>query len=310
MASNLRIQFLDEASSNKSEKTEIVFRRMWKRIEAIEKETRKTLDEGFSKGEYTALLSKLNSSAVMSFNVNKSIVMKYVSWLVERGVLDNEYVDAISQLRFEDVSFAGEYAKKYFKDFDMLREAIEDTILIAERVDESQFDTIVSAMYLSWFGIKSETICQIKKDDLTDSGVVVNGVEVRIPCSILDFLKEYAVAEGFQQQARGLITHKYVPSSYLLRTSKREQLDVKTLRTILAHFTEICEDGFKFHLDRIYWSGIYSRAYAYEILNGSLQPSDYDTLEKVFNETYNDKLVANKRLRSYQAYKNYYYDKT
>lgn len=167
MTSSVRVQFLDEVLPNMSEKSEIVFRRTWKRIEAIEEEIGGTLENGLSKEKYTALLSKLKSNSVVSFNVYKSIVMRYMNWLVANNLIDPQQLEPISQLRFEDVALDDEYSRKFFKDFDMLREAVEDTILIAERADDAQFDTVVAAIYLSWFGVKSEDTCGIEKKDLT-----------------------------------------------------------------------------------------------------------------------------------------------
>lgn len=307
MASDVRVQFLDDLSADMSDKTKIMFLRTWKRIEAVESEIGKTLENGFSREDYIALFGKFSSGVVMSFMVYKASVVKYINWLVKHNQLDDNALETLNQIRFEDISFDDRYSREYFKDFNALREAVEDTILIAECADDTRFDTIVASIYLSWFGIKPEDACNIEKNDLTESGVKVNGKEVVIPDSVLDFFKEYAKAEGFQQQARGLITHKYIPSIYLLRTSKADHLDVKTLRTMIARFTNICDGGIKFQLDKIYWSGIYNRAYAYECVNGSLKPFDFKTLEAVFNETYGDKLVANKRLRSYQSYRDFYH---
>jgi hypothetical protein len=290
-----------------SEKTEIVFQRTWRRIETIESELGKTLEDGFTREDYIALFSKFSSGVVMSFVVNKASVVKFINWLVEHDQLGVDTLETLNQIRYEDISFDDRYSREYFKSFDALREAVEDTILMAECADDTRFDTVVAAMYLSWFGIKPEDACNIEKDGLTAAGVMVNGKTVFIPDSVLDFLKEYSEAEGFQQQARGLITHKYVPSKYLLRTSKADHLDVKTLRTMITRFSQICDGGIKFQLDKIYWSGIYSRAYAYECTNGLLKPFDFKTLESVFNETYGDKFVANKRLRSYQSYRDFYH---
>jgi hypothetical protein len=320
----MRTKFLEEVFAGQSEKTANAFYVKWMQIEAVEKEIGKTIEDGLCEENYILFLSKFKSRTVVSFYVLKSAIMRYMRWLLEKGYIDAQKLDAMAALRFEDVPLDDEdYSRKFFKDFDSLRETVESMILIAIDeygvIDEARYDTEVAAIYLSWFGVSQEDICKIEKRDLTDSGVMVNGKEVYLPDFVSDFLKKYAVSEGFQQQSRGLMMRKYTSTSYLLRTckTKNDMLSVTNLRTSISHFSEIYnkyqkenddgkdnKKGHQLNLSTIYWSGIYSRAYEYECENGLIQPFDYDTIKKIFGETYDqDRFVANKRLRSYQAYK-------
>ncbi|MDD5022442.1 MAG: hypothetical protein PHR82_10000 [Endomicrobiaceae bacterium] len=65
----------------------------------------------------------------MSFVVNKASVVKFINWLVEHDQLGVDTLETLNQIRYEDISFDDRYSREYFKSFDALREAVEDTLL-------------------------------------------------------------------------------------------------------------------------------------------------------------------------------------
>ncbi len=109
MVSDARVRFIEEVSSSMSEKTEIVFQRTWRRIETIESELGKTLEDGFTREDYIALFSKFSSGVVMSFVVNKASVVKFINWLVEHDQLGVDTLETLNQIRYEDISFDDRY---------------------------------------------------------------------------------------------------------------------------------------------------------------------------------------------------------
>jgi len=62
-----------------------------------------------------------------------------------------------------------------------------------------------------------------------------------------------------------------------------------------------------FTYDKIYWSGIFNRAYIYELENGEIKPGDVETMETIFQQKYPSVAVANKRLRDYQKFKEHFF---
>lgn len=182
--------------------------------------------------------------------------------------------------------------------------------MTADRIDERIFSTQIAAIYMAWCGVKLEDALLVKKSDVKDNCVYVKGKPIFPNSTILAFLQEYRYETEYNSQARTIVTFKYVPSQWLFRSTKSAHIDSeKTMRIFIRNLGKYGTDdgnGSIFNYDKIYWSGIYSRAYDYECKHGIIELGDVKTINKVFQEDTTTQL-ANKRLRSYRRYAEYFF---
>lgn len=202
----------------------------------------------------------------------------------------------------------GYTTEKYFKDFHSLQQSIEDTLWAAERIDDRIFSTQITAIYLAWCGYTAEEAVSIKKDEVFEDHIDSSGHKCFPNDKIMEYIKDYRDATEYESQGRGVITLKYVYSDLLLRTCRADSVDTKTLRIMLRGFGKSSgEEVNLFTYDKIYWSGIFNRAYIYELENGEIKPGDVETMETIFQQKYPSVAVANKRLRDYQKFKEHFF---
>ena len=161
---------------------------------------------------------------------------------------------------------------------------------------------------MAWCGYTAEEAVSIKKDEVFEDHVDSSGHKCFPNDKIMEYIKDYRDATEYESQGRGVITLKYVYSDLLLRTCRADSVDTKTLRIMLRGFGKSSgEEVNLFTYDKIYWSGIFNRAYIYELENGEIKPGDVETMETIFQQKYPSVAVANKRLRDYQKFKEHFF---
>ena len=304
---NYRDEYINNFKVNESCKITVI--NFFKRINKFELKIRKNLEDGYSKEQFINLLSSFNNTNVPSFLNCKSTIKKYIEYLCDNNVLDKCYLSNIESVNYDDIDTAHVFDMKFYKNFKTLQDAIELCLMVANRIDERIFSTQIAAIYMAWCGVKLEDALLIKKEDVKEDCIYVNGKPIFPNSTILEFIKDYRDETEYNSQARTVVTFKYVPSEWLFRSTKAGQIDEKNMRIFIRNLGKYGTDDGKgsiLNYDKIYWSGIYCRAYAYECENGVIQVGDTQTINKVFQEN-NTKLLANKRLRAYRRYAEYFF---
>ncbi len=305
-----RHQFIEEyASDSFSEMSFRTLESMWKRIERAEKALGKRLEDGYTKEEYIHLFGKLNVATTQVLIVMKSKIMQYIRFLQQEGVVTDQCAADLKSINVSDLNVADCYDRRYFKDFASLQSAIDSTLVAAERVDDAIFGTAITALYLAWCGLSIEQAIEVKKADVQDDCIITAGKTIKPIPQIMDYIQEYRDAVGYQSLSKALINLKYVPSEWLLRTTRRGKLDVSNhLRILINQFGNSSEQSKNlFNYDKVYWSGIYMRAYSYECANGQIEANDISKIEQVFEETYPNTALANRRLYDYHLFRDHFY---
>lgn len=281
----------------------------WKRVQRFEEENGNTLEDGYTKEEFVRLISSFNISNVSGFLGDKSRLRKYLEWLVETKDLDPNIVSALTSVGYDDIDASRLFELKFFKDFQDLQDTIETTLVVADKVDERIFATQIAAIYMAWCGLQMEEALQIRKQDVKDDHICVVDRVIYPNATIMQFIKDYRDATEYQSAARAIITLKYTPSEMLFRTARSGYVDSpKTMRIFIRNFGKSGgEDSNMFHYDKVYWSGVYNRAYLYECANGLIHQGDIETISKLFNENYTSISVANKRLQAYRKFVQYFF---
>ena len=300
--SSYRSQYIQSGNENISEQSIAVYDAFWKRLQKSEDAVGKPMEDGYTTEEYVKLIDGMNVSNISAFLTYKSKINRYLKWLNGNGLLDQEFVDNLRLVKYDMVPSYHVYDTKYFKDFHSLQQSIEDTLWAAERIDDRIFSTQITAIYLAWCGYTAEEAVSIKKDEVFEDHIDSSGHKCFPNDKIMEYIKDYRDATEYESQGRGVITLKYVYSDLLLRTCRADSVDTKTLRIMLRGFGKSSgEEVNLFTYDKIYWSGIFNRAYIYELENGEIKPGDVETMETIFVA------VANKRLRDYQKFKEHFF---
>ena len=296
-------------SLNVADNSKLTVINFFKRVSRFELQIKKTLEDGYSKEDFADLLSSLNNTNIPSFLNCKSTIKKYIEYLCDNDVLDKLYLSNIENVNYDDLDTSHVFDAKFFKDFKSLQDAIETCLLNAERIDERIFSTQIAAIYMAWCGVRLKDALFIKKEDVKDDCIYVKKQPIFPNSTILEFVKDYRDETEYHSQARAIVTFKYIPSEWLFRSTKAGQIDEKNMRIFIRNLGKYGTDDGKgsiLNYDKIYWSGIYCRAYDYECKYGTIQIGDTQTINKVFHEQ-NTKQLANKRLRSYRRYAEYFF---
>lgn len=306
--SSYRSQYIHSGNENISEKSIAVYDAFWKRLKKTENTVGKPMEDGYTTEEYIKLIDGMNVSNINAFLTYKSRINRYLKWLNSNGLLDNKFLDNLRRVKYDMIPSYHVYDAKYFKDFHSLQQAIEDTLWVAERIDNRIFSTQITAIYLAWCGFTAEEAVSMRKDEVFKDHIELAGQKYFPNNKIMEYIKDYRDATEYESQGRGVITLKYVYSDLLLRTCRSDRVDTKTLRIMLRSFGKSGgEEVNLFAYDKIYWSGIFNRAYIYELENGEIKPGDVKILEMIFQQKYSSVAVANKRLRDYRKFKEYFF---
>lgn len=309
--SSYRRQFIESyVSDNRFTELSIrTFGDIWKRIGKAEEALEKSLEEGYSKEDYINLLERLNIATIPVLTVMKSKILQYIKYLNAEGVIPDQCVKELESVTIKDLKVAGYYDRRYFKDFESLQDAIDSTLIAAERVDDAIFGTAITAIYLAWCGLTIEEAVQVKKADVLDDCIVTAGKTISPLTQIMEYIKDYRDATEYQSLGRAIITLKYVPSEWLLRNTRCDHFDSGTrLRISINQFGNSSEESKNlFNYDKIYWSGIYSRAYIHERTYGVIQANDVPKIEEIFGEKYPNVALANRRLYDYHLFREHFF---
>lgn len=308
--SSYRSQFIQSniEKENLSGASVQVINAFWKRIERAERELGKKLEDGYSKEEYISLIEKLNVTSLHVLMPTKSRIGQYLKWLSEQGALDREYAETLYSVTYDDIKPEVVYESKYFKDFGSLQNAIESTLWAAEKVDDDVYAMQISVIYLAWCGLTIEEALQIKKSDVGEDSIAVGEKVISPIGTIMKYIQDYRDATEYQSQGRSIITLKYIPSEWLFRSSRTDHVDSpKRMRIYIRMFGQSSGEPNIFNYDKVYWSGVFNRAYIYECSHGPVKPGDIEKIEMLFGEKYASVSYANKRLYEYHRFKNHFF---
>ena len=319
--SSYRSQYILKNTANMIESSAVSVRDFWNRVSAIERQIGKPIESGYSKDDYITLFTNLHLRNRSILHTAKGRVSGYVKYLYDCGVVSEDNLLACRSVSFNDIPANVVFDDGYFKDFQSLKDNIDTTIHIADRCDDHVFDTQVVALYLAWCGVSADEAVQILKEDVHDDYIQVGSRKVRPNKTIIERILEYRDAEGYRSWASCIIFLKYKSSPFLLRTKSDSQMDSKTLRSRIRAFNQIkkepeaadqlmnlpSSESCLLRYDRVYWSGIFHRAYLYELANGEIVRSNIDLLSELFNESYSNFKSAYSRFQEYTRYRDYFF---
>lgn len=304
-----RTLYIESNMAETSQASDVAIQNFWLRVAKFENSKGKRLEDGYSPADYVELLEHFNVINVNMFYSTKSRISAYLKWLVGQGLIDQSYVDNLRGVKYAEVSPDRIYDLKYFPSFESLQDAIKNTLFAAERIDDAVYALHISALYLAWCGLSIEEALALKKSDVKEDHIIVGDRALYPSNIIMNHLVEYRDAVSYEQQGKGVIVRKYMYSDYLFRTSSAPHVaSPKNLRIFLRVFGKSGGEENIYNYDKVYWSGLFRRAYEYECENGMLYASNIELLEQLFQEKYANVSAAFKRLSEYQKFRDYFYE--
>lgn len=284
-----------------------VFDRVWKKVLAFEKQTGQSLDDSFTKDQYVSMFNSMRIRHTSIFFNYKSHVMSYVRYLIANGALPKEQEDILASVTVDDLKINESSGVQYYKNLNMLYQAIRESIKVSECYDKTLFDLSASILYLAWYGLSEEQIISFPKENVLDDGLVIDGENVEVPFNILQVLKRLRDADGYYQQARGVIFRAYVYSDNLIRTERNSKITLSMLRGLVNRLNALMDGTYSLRYNVIRQSGVFYRAHLLECESTKFDLDDPEFASKVFCEDLSSKVKRTARIRDYKLYKQLFY---
>ena len=308
--------FLRERFGGVSEKSMLIYIRRFNRIGTVEQKLQKSLCQ-FDREDFLKLFQVFTNTVANGFSVLKSFLTDYFQWAETRGITTP--LNVLKEISYDDTDLTGVYKQSYFPTFQNLRDELKMMLDLAETQDVSVYQSVKMMVYLSWFGVGNPEICGICKRDVSDKRDEIYLRERKtalvLPESVMLEIREYRDAEGYYRpfHSADLTFFRYKDSDFLLRSYRKEQLSYIDVVNALKNFSRLNDDpnGKKFQYHKIFWSGVFSRAYAYELSSGELNKDNLSLLQKIFGEDYQKgpggAQKAASRLKEYHRFRDYFY---
>lgn len=308
--------FLLERYGSASDKSMLIYIRRFNRIGTVEQELQKSLYQ-FDRQDFLKLFRVFTNTVANGFSVLKSFLSDYFQWAESKG--RKTPLGILKGITYDDTDLTGVYKQSYFPTFQNLKDELQMMLDLAGTEDISVYQSVKMMVYFSWFGVGNPEICNIRKQDVSDERDEIylrqRETILALPEPVMAEVREYRDAEGYYRpfHSADLTLFRYKDSPFLLRSYRKEQLSYIDVVNALKNFSRLNNDpkGKKFQYHKIYWSGVFSRAYAYELSSGELNKDNLALLQKVFGEDYGKgsggAQKAASRLKEYQRFRDYFY---
>lgn len=284
-----------------------VFNQVWKKILAFEEKTGLSLDSELTREEYVAMFNSMKVRRTSIFTNYKRCALAYVRYLIANKALPPKQEGILVSVTVDDLTITEDGCSiQYYKDLVMLRSAIQDSVRSSQCYDETMFDPAVVSFYLAWYSLSEQEIIEYPKKNVLDDGIIIHGEKLQIPFDILQIFKRLRDATEYHQQARGVISRKYVYSDYLIRSDRNAQLTIPLLRSLLTRINAVCGKVYSLRYNVVYESGIFNRAYRMECDGFQFDLEDPEVASKVLCEDLSNKVRRTARIRDYNLYKQLY----
>lgn len=235
---------------------------------------------------------------------------------------DSQAYQNVMNITYTSLNHTAVYQSEFFACYDdMIDYAASSVQKTADmrNSDVHVFDTTLAALSLAWCGIPIADSISLQKSALHEEKpqlLVRANVWQDIPERAHQFLLAYIQADGFFTRSDFRAWRPYVPSAFILRTDRSMQLNPTAIRVAITRNIPVGEKRITY--DSIYWSGIFSRAHAYELQHGRIDDPSRKSQEdrkiyiqlltKLFGESkhmYEWELFS--RLKQYRAYQRFFF---
>lgn len=280
---------------------------VWNKIRKWEEETGQQLENLQTHEQFLAFFRNFPARHYYTFNAFKAQITDYFRFLVDHKVVPRSALVAATSVMFDSIYEDGTCNIPYFRNILEVRFAIDTTISNAPNVDPTVYDTPALALYLAWYGLSWTQIISIRKEDVTEDGIMIDGQLLSLPGYVMDVALRYRYAVFYEQSAKGIIRRYYKDSVWLFRSAFSDHLTEDSLPTTVSRFNAIRDGKYNLTYKIVRDSGIYNRAMLRETqrrLEGApVDFSDFRELSFLFEQDIAETSLAYSRLNEYESYK-------
>lgn len=303
----IRSKFFEDPNGYAKVSVKKIFDRVWKKVLSFETKTGLSLDNGFTKEQYVSMFNSMRIRHTSILSNYKSYIMIYVRYLTANGVLPEAQESILASVTVDDLKINEASGVQYYKNLGTLHQAIQDSVKVSECYDETLYDLPAAILYLAWYGLTEEQAINFPKEDVLDDGVMINGVKTEVPFEILQVFTRLRDANGYYQQARGVIFRAYVYSDNLIRTEHNATITLSMLQGLVNRLNALRDGTYSLRYNVIRQSGIFYRAHLLECESTQFNLDDPEFASKVFCEDLSSKVKRTARIRDYKLYKQLFY---
>lgn len=253
---------------------------------------------------------RLNGDPRLMKSVFK-LVGKYFDWLESEGV--DSLIGKASLKKIDPKNVGEDRTRLFFYSAQQLLSKISADTKFASSITgrlPTDFRMPVAVLLLSWVGLKVPDIVNVKKTNIhKDNTITMHGGRYPVHPQIIERLLECASAAGHTWlNGYAVCLAEYRDSQYLIRTSERRKVSEQYARWMVSDFnTKLHTSSEPYKIDRVYWSGIFARAYQRECEMGGFpkEQSPNQKMEfygKLFKEDYANTTQVRIRLNEYELY--------
>ena len=239
------------------------------------------------------------------------LVGQYFDWLESEGV--DSSIGKASLKEIDHKKVGEDRTRLFFYSAQQLLSKINaDTKSVASITGRlpTDFRMPVAVLLLSWVGLKIPDIVNVRKTNIhKDNTITMHGGRFPVDPQIIEHLLECASAAGHTWlNGYAVCLSEYRDSQYLIRTSERRKVSEQYARWLVSDFNrKLPTSSDPYKIDRIYWSGIFARAYQRELEMGGFpkEQSPDQKMEfygKLFKEEYTTTTQVRLRLNEYEIY--------
>lgn len=303
--------FEDPAFTSMGEVQQREMRRTLKKVAEFEETAELSLENGFTREQYVGLFNSMKIRRTYNIFHFKSLLSKYVEYLISSGLLNPEQRNILDSIVINDLNVTD-----YFKNLNTLYNAVSDTIEYAMKekscIDEAAFYPAAAAIFLLWYGLTKQEVADFLKKDVLDDGIIIRGEKIVPPIDVLNMLTLTRDSDGYFQRAKGDVHHKYPYSEYLIRSRYSHHVKDSSITNLITRANDVKDGEYSLEPNVIRQSGIFFRAYQMECESVSFDLNDPVFASKVFCEDFTGKgkkykVAHTSRIQDFRLYKQLFY---
>jgi hypothetical protein len=174
---------------------------------------------------------------------------------------------------------------------------------MSDAVDLAVYDNAVTAAYLAWCGLTQVQAVDLKRTDVLEDTILLEGQELTLPPRIMAHLHQTLDCEGYYRKTASISFHRYLPSEYVLRTNRNDHLTPRRIVSMLDRFSAISDHIFPLRYPVILESGMFFRAYQAERNAETFPIGDLAFAEQVFCRKFRTRQQLISTSHDYELYK-------
>lgn len=247
-----------------------------------------------------------------TFSSIKSIIKLYLEWCRDNGLIDGKNIRELEDITYDIPSHQKMYDRYYFRNLSELVATVNQyKSKYINTPIELRFHIAEVAVLLAWSGVRLKDLLDINKGDIDEKNrtIFISNTKKLI------YVPKDETLDIIQVLVDYINSTEYVESDRLIRTTGKLKMTSGYVSALMSRYfgdndLNGADNDKVVNYNKVYWSGLFSRAREDEIENGEFDSMDVERLGRLFQEDYTDNPYStSKRLLEYHNYLSYMYGK-